>query len=133
MNNKVKWLDRALFVTPHYFCLCLSESQFHAALNHMRIPKNKRLDFMLNWHSDATTHYLENKGSREVSAVVCLQNHEGKAGTQIAALLVHEAVHIWQETCRLYGEHEPSQELEAYAIQTISQRLMESYEMQVAR
>jgi hypothetical protein len=52
---------------------------------------------------------------------------ESVTAVQIAALLVHEAVHIWQQYCADIGEKEPASEQEAYAIQSISQTLMEEY------
>jgi hypothetical protein len=52
---------------------------------------------------------------------------EGITGLQVAALLVHEAVHVWQLFRESIGEHGPSKEFEAYSIQAISQRLMERY------
>ena len=128
---KVEWLDRALFVSSHYYCLCTNEKQFHAALKHLHIQREHYPDFVLHKHSDATVHYLESGDGLKHSAIVCLRVREGIEGTQIAALLVHEAVHIWQATKKDYGEKEPSSELEAYAIQSISQRLMESYAEQM--
>lgn len=128
---KVDWLDRALFVSSHYYCLCTTEAQFHAALRHLDVPRESYPAFVLNAHSDATVHYLESNDGLKHSAIVCLRVREGIEGTQIASLLVHEAVHIWQATKKDYGEREPSAELEAYAIQNIAQRLMESYAEQV--
>lgn len=47
---------------------------------------------------------------------------------QIHGLLLHEAVHIWQEIAQLMGEENPSVEFEAYSIQAIAQDLFEMYE-----
>ena len=62
--------------------------------------------------------------------MLCIRGHEKHTGIEVACLLVHEAVHIWQRTCEDYGEHRPSAEFEAYAIQNISQQLMQSYREQ---
>lgn len=43
---------------------------------------------------------------------------------QYNSMLVHEAIHIWQEMCGIIGEKYPSQEFEAYCVQQISQNLM---------
>jgi hypothetical protein len=48
---------------------------------------------------------------------------------QVYALLVHEAVHIWQDVKHRIGEDNPSSEFEAYAIQNISQELMLAYKL----
>ncbi|ENV34551.1 hypothetical protein [Acinetobacter gerneri] len=47
---------------------------------------------------------------------------------QIHGLLLHEAVHIWQEIKLLMGENDPSVEFEAYSIQALAQDLFEMYE-----
>lgn len=48
---------------------------------------------------------------------------------EIHGLLLHEAVHIWQQVRELMGESEPSTEFEAYSIQAISQDLFEMYDL----
>lgn len=48
---------------------------------------------------------------------------------QIHGLLLHEAVHIWQELKIKMGEENPSNEFEAYSIQAIAQDLFEMYEL----
>jgi hypothetical protein len=96
-------------------------------LKHLKIPKEDWTPFVSNWHSSATTHFYESKKDNTISAIICIQHWKDKTGIQIAALLVHEAVHLWQETLKNYGEHDPSQEYEAYAIQNLSQNLMESF------
>jgi hypothetical protein len=45
----------------------------------------------------------------------------------VVALLVHEAVHLWQYIKEDIGEHNPSKEFEAYAIQNLTQELLQSY------
>lgn len=129
----VNWLDRALFVSSHYFTLCTTEKLYAKTMKHLRIPKADRPAFLLNWHSDATAHYFENQGERTKSVVVCLPVHKDKTTSQIVALICHEAVHIWQQVRKSYGETDPSPELEAYAIQSLTQRLYEEYERQAKK
>lgn len=45
----------------------------------------------------------------------------------IIGLLVHEAVHVFQQLCEDIGERRPSSEMEAYAIQHISMNLVADY------
>ena len=129
MKNS-KWLDRSLFISSHYFTLCTNEKQFKKVLKHLNIPKSDRPPFLSNWDSNATAHFFEHREDKKKSVVVCLGSTEGKSLIQVHALLVHEAVHIWQQVRSDYGEHNPSSELEAYAVQCLSQRLMEEYERQ---
>lgn len=50
----------------------------------------------------------------------------------VAALLVHEAVHIWQKHAEIIGSHnDHGDEEEAYAIQAIAAGLMYEYRRQV--
>lgn len=121
----MKWLDRSLIVGP-YLCLALDEASFHKAFNDLKRPKADRPRWILNDHSHATVHTLENVDGN-LAAVVCLRVDGDYSGIQIAGLLIHEAVHIWQEFSHRIGEGQPSEEFEAYAVQSISQRLMSSY------
>lgn len=115
------WCDRALIVGP-YLCLCITEAQYKRALKHIGVT-----DYQEPWvSSDATTHTLENNG--KTCCIVCLRPREGIDYQQIVSLLVHEAVHVWQMYCESVGEHKPSSEFEAYAIQGIVQQLLYALE-----
>ncbi len=122
-----RWLDRALLVGP-YFCLCLTEQSFRKELKAMGITD--RTEFLATEQADATAHVMHKNG--DLAVIVCIGNTAGKTGAQIAAMLVHEAVHIWQKFREHIGERNPGDETEAYAIQSISQRLMESYVRQTS-
>lgn len=125
---KIDWLPRDLVNGP-YLCLVLSEKAFHKAFDHLDQPKEDRPRWVTNDHSNATAHTLTNpKG--ELCAVICLRDWGTHTGIEIAGLLVHEAVHLWQRLCDHIGEHSPSAEFEAYSIQSIAQRLMWSFEEQ---
>jgi hypothetical protein len=128
---KVEWLYRSLIVGP-YLALVLSSEEFHRALDHCRIPKADRASWMKTEHSNATSTYLENPDG-ELVCVVALRVKEGVTGVQIAALLVHEAVHVWQQFCERIGEDKPSAEFEAYSIQSIAQALMQAYADRTAK
>lgn len=119
---KLKWLDRPLISGPH-LVLCLSDKSFQAAVKHLQCPKP--LQFLGDDRSSGSVHTLENKSGSTVS-IVSLHAPDASP-IEIAGILVHEAVHVWQDYCRTIGEDEPSVEFEAYSIQTISQRLMVSY------
>lgn len=56
--------------------------------------------------------------------MVCLAEDWRKFGVvELYGLLVHEAVHIWQQYCDFYGETTPGREQEAYAVQAVFQEL----------
>jgi len=95
----------------------------------MNVPADKRPSFTINEWSHAATHFFERDGKTLI--IVCV-NVDGRSGIEVAGLLVHEAVHIWQEYRRNVGETSPSSEFEAYSIQTISQQLMWGYCEQAA-
>lgn len=124
-----KWLDRSLLAGP-YYCLCLSEKALHKELKNLGLPLNEWPGFIKR-SSYATTHFFTNDGKE--CAIVCLGSTKGFTGIQVAAIICHEAVHVWQYFRRSIGEDKPGDETEAYAIQTITQRLMESYREQTRR
>lgn len=122
---KVKWLDRRVAAPGPYLTLCLDEGQFRTALKNCGLPPNAA-DFIKNSHSDATCHYLNNQVG-DLVCIVCLGDCAGRSGIDIACLLVHEAVHIWQRYAERIGEDKPGEEQEAYAIQSIAQELMSEF------
>ena len=118
----MSWLCRRLVDSPVYFCLCLTEKQFKKKLKHLNVKEE--LSFV-NCGSDATTHYFEKDG--KTTAIVCLTVKKELSQEQHIALLVHEAVHIWQQVRESIGENYPSKEFEAYSVQSITQELLGYY------
>lgn len=110
---------------PLMMAVCLSEEGFIREMKRMRIPKEMRPNWVLNKHSDATAHFFEN--DKGIAVVVCLRGWENRDPLEVAGLIVHEAVHIWQEVRSAIGEKNPSSEFEAYSIQSISQSLMSGF------
>lgn len=123
---EAKWLDRSLILNPLYFTLCTSEVLLQKELKKL---KYDGVPFPgITQGKGAAVHFLKNK-KNETTAIVCLYNHSFEI-QQIYALLVHEAVHIWQEIREIMGEKDPSKEFEAYSIQQISQQLLYEYKRQ---
>lgn len=126
-HRPVTWLDRRIAAPGPYLCLCLNEATFRSALRHLKSPE------IPQWcRKSATTHMLENEDGR-LCCVVTMRGWEGRNPIEVAGLLVHEAVHVWQNYCRDIGEHEAGDEQEAYAIQSIAQELMADFERQTRR
>lgn len=121
----MKWCNRDLVVSPFHFGLCLSEKKFRKELK--ALGADEDLPFVRNWHSAASAHTFTRPDS--ISVIVCMRPAPpGVERIQVYSLLVHEAVHIWQEIKENLGEANPSREFEAYSIQSIAQRLMYAYD-----
>lgn len=120
---KVEWLNRMPAFPLPYFCLCTSEAEYLQVMKHLKLNRPSR--WVTN-DNGATTHTLTSEGKD--CCVVCIDVPKDKNKGQVYALLIHEAVHIWQEYCEAIGEKHPSSEFEAYTIQAIAQALMFSYD-----
>ena len=122
----MKWIDRAIFISPIYFGLCCSEREFKAELRRLGIPKGSRPHWLKNEHSDGCAHFFDN--GKMTSAIVCVRKSAESVPSEMVGLLIHESVHIWQEIRKNIGEDNPSSEFEAYVIQAIAQKLIEAYD-----
>ena len=121
---KPKWLNRRIAAPGPYLMLCLSEVEYEHAMAHLKCKHYG--PWVSTPQADATAHHLNNADG-SLCCVVCLRGHEGRNIIEVAGLLIHEAVHIWQEYCCFYGEETPGREQEAYAIQAIAQELMAEF------
>lgn len=126
-RHKVNWLDRRIAAPGPYLCLCLYEPEYHAAMAHLNCPASS---WIKSPQAHATAHHVESP--KGLACVVCLNEWQGRDPIEVAGLLVHESVHIWQEYCSYYGEASPGHEQEAYAIQSISQELMAEFSRRMA-
>ena len=98
---------------------------FHDVLDYIEAPKEGRPRWM-NIGANATTHTVDHDG--KTLCIVCIAKPpKHVTNIQVASLLVHEAVHVWQRNMEDIGETNPSKEFEAYSIQMIAQNLMEAY------
>lgn len=128
----LEWLDRSLLISPYCYALCLSEEEFDKELDRLNVPKKSRNGWMKTPQANATLHFFDKTDDVGKCAIVCLQKKKGIEVLQVYSILVHEAVHLWQEIKEHIGERTPGAESEAYAIQRISQSLMYSYKEQIA-
>lgn len=124
---KNHWLDRSLLELDHY-TLCTTEVQYRRTLKHLKVRSSDAPSFLVSPRANASAHHFVRDG--KYAHVVCLGSTEGKDDDQVIALLIHEAVHLWQEFRRGIGEVSPGDEIEAYAIQSISQSLITEYRRQ---
>lgn len=123
-STKPLWLGRSVAAPGPYLQLCLSEAEYESALKRLKI-KADPAGWLSTAGCDATTHTMTNKDGG-LACLVCLKP-TNRQGVQVAALLVHEAVHVWQAYAAHIGETAPGAEQEAYAIQAISQQLMTEF------
>ena len=119
----MKYCGRMLIKLQLSYAVCVSARAFEREMKRLGIKRPP--DFLCSPHANATTHFFESRG--EEIAIVCVGDPKGHSSIEIAGLLVHEAVHIWQTDCDRRGERTPSAEYEAYAIQWISQQLLAAY------
>lgn len=118
------WLSRTIIESPLCIGLCINEAQFRHEMKRLKIPREDWPDWIPE-DSDAVVHLFEAQTDHKKCAIVCIGTHEDPNVT--VGLLVHESVHIWQRICDALDEKNPSREFEAYAIQTISVRLIAAY------
>lgn len=111
--------------SPMNMALCLSEDAFHKEMRRLKVARALWPEFIITG-ANATAHFFIQDENQEI-AIVCLK-HEDRPFIEVAGILVHEAVHVWQSIRQSIGESEPSKEFEAYAIQNISYSLMNTYQ-----
>lgn len=124
MKRAFKWLDRRIAHPGPYLALVLDQAEFDSVLRSLKVPGD--FPYVSTPQADATTHHLTT-GNGGWTVVVGLRDTATRTPIEVAGLLVHEAVHVWQEYCARLGEHTPGREQEAYAVQAIAQELMAEY------
>ena len=117
------WLEHSLLYGPK-FCLVTSQKEFERVCKSANLPDQGEPYVRSNWH--ASTHWWSS--GAELICIVALNMEIAKdmEPINIAALLTHEAVHVWQHAERAIGS-QVCDEMEAYAIQNISHQLMTDY------
>jgi hypothetical protein len=124
--KKDLWLERGMFVGG-FLALVTTQEEFVEALKDIECTDYTDAFVPNGW--PACTHSFDNvKGS-----VACIVGFDIKKAAEqdpidVAALLVHEAVHVWQTNEKAAGKLGCfGDEGEAYSIQNISTRLMTAY------
>lgn len=123
---KPQWLNRTLTECAYHYTLILTEEDFFAEMKRIKLPEY-RWDVFLGG-SHAKTYHFEHDGKMIAIVALDAELAKTKEPIQVAALLVHEAVHVWQRHASYIGSHnDHGDEEEAYAIQNIAQCLMYEY------
>ena len=109
-----------LFVSPFgHLRYALALSKKH--MKQLGVSK----DEFLSLNTPAQVEFFNVDNS--VLAVVQINNRKKQKPDWINAMIVHEAVHVWQEIREMMYEKEPSSEFEAYSIQQIASNLMSEF------
>ena len=124
IEPKNNWLDRRIAAPGPYLTLCLTEEEYEQAMAHLQVKHYG--PWLSTPQADATAHNLSNPDGN-LCCVICISGYRGRSPVEVAGMLVHEAVHVWQEYCDFYGEKAPGREQEAYAVQAIAQELMAEF------
>jgi hypothetical protein len=122
-KSKTNWLSRTNGPLAPYMCLCLSDSDYLAALEYLKISPHT---YWVPYGKSACVHFFEKEGI-DLTAVVCIKADPGWPHSTLIGLIVHEAVHIFQRWSASIGETEPAYEQQAYGIQCITQTLLDEY------
>ena len=124
--KKDLWLQRTL-LTGGYLAFVTSQEEFERALKEIECTDCDE-PFLLKG-CPACTHHFDNVNGSVANIVAFSMEAAAKEDPiDVAALLVHEAVHVWQNTEKRAGKLGCfGEEGEAYAIQNISTRLMSAY------
>lgn len=124
MKNGPQWLDRRVAAPGPYLALCLAEHEFKALIQEFKAPDPG--PWISTPQADATAHLLANQDGRRC-CIICVREWRGRDPIELAGLLIHEAVHVWQCHADDIGERRPGDEQEAYAIQAIAQELLAEF------
>lgn len=120
---KVNWCNRAMFTGPHY-CLVTSEKLLRQEVKKLGIKFHSLNES--SEHADATCYELVSDQGK-TAFIVYMKKWKGEDPIEVASLIVHEATHIKQHVIRLMGEHNTSNEFEAYMMQNIAGNLMQCF------
>lgn len=107
---------------PGYFCFAPDEKSWkaeHKRLGHPNEPYPT---------ADGRCQILQKDGKALCIVTVAPNVDEKCDAIQIAALLTHEAVHVWQAMRDAMGERNPGVEQEAYSVMHITQCLLNAYQ-----
>lgn len=120
MTGKVVWCDSGFI--PYHYGFCPDEKAWESEVKRLGVP---HLTYPTA-HAMCTNLQATVVGKNACTIVTV--NHEKRPALNIATLIVHEAMHVWRLMREDIGEESPSQEFEAYSIQSIAHHLLNAYE-----
>lgn len=118
-DDVVVWLDRGWFPTCVGFCP--SEAAWAAEMQRLGIDNEP---YPGGISAGRCTHLVNDKTGDKALLITIAPLSEERTPLEVVGLLVHEAQHALQFILQDIGEDEPSQELLAYGIQSLTQDLI---------
>lgn len=122
MKRKQQWRDVRLVYCPVYLAICTSEAEYVKAAKRLGCAEPGS---WINPGADATCNTFSTSIGKP-ACIVCIRPRGKRTRAEWAALIVHEATHVWQKIRQELGESRPSSEFEAYSLQAITQELFEA-------
>ena len=122
MKRQPMWRDVRLVYCPVYLAVCTSEAEFLKAAK--RLGCREPGDWITPGADATCNTFTTNRG--KPACIVCIRPRGKRSRAAWAALLVHEAAHVWQKIRQQLGESAPSAEFEAYSLQAITQEVFEA-------
>ena len=103
---------------------CTSEKSYHKTMERYGVEMPEAF---ISIGKDATVHSFDSENG--LIAIFCIRGKQknGIDRNQITSLIIHESVHIWQKAKETMGVTLNDTEIEAYAIQWISQQFLNAY------
>ena len=119
-RDSVEWCNRGWY--PVFYGFCPSEVAWDRQMKKMGIKGEP-------YPGDDGRMTCFKAGGNATVIVTITDGAEGTHSLlEIVGLLVHEAVHVWQEIQKHIGEDAPGSEVDAYSVQAIAQELLEAFD-----
>lgn len=132
MNNAkakkdcVIWCDNGWF--PYHYGFCPNKKAWDREMKRLNIvPRPPYPDQQNDSASARCTHFVNAKDHNACTIVTVKADR--RSGRGKVGMLVHEAMHVWRAVRENIGETHPSSEFEAYAMQSITQSLIQAFEL----
>ena len=118
----IKYFDIGPY--PVFFAFTSDKEAFYKELKRLKVLED--VEF-IGEGANARTHYFTSKG--DLTIIVTIDLTSNHPFDEVCGLLVHEAVHVFQQLLNYIGDSKTSNEIEAYHIGSIAQSMIsELYE-----
>ncbi|MBB5040816.1 hypothetical protein [Shinella fusca] len=120
-TDKVVWLDQGW--QPVAIGFCPSEAAWDREAKRWNISAD--YPSIAGWGGH--TALFNNSTTHQNIILVTVGRGSERDAMEVISTIVHEAVHVWQFVRQVIGEDNPGIEMEAYAIQNITENLVDAY------